>query len=52
MPKAAPTECSTIVIARDLKSHQIISIKTNSNSLWPANRELVPVKVSIQAEDA
>ena len=49
--KAVPVACSTSVIVRDRTPPRIISITAVPNVLSPANGQLVPVTVAVQAVD-
>lgn len=49
--KAAVAQCSTIVVVRDTRPPRIIEVKANPHVLWPPNHRLVPVRVTVRAED-
>lgn len=50
--KAAVAECSSTVKVRDTRPPKIYNLKATPSVLWPANRQMVPVTVTVNAVDA
>jgi hypothetical protein len=49
--EAAPAECSTQVNIRDATPPVISEISATPEALWPPNRKMVPINISVSARD-
>ena len=49
--KAPVVECSSVVVVQDTKPPRIKKIQADPRKLWPPNNKLVPVTLTVRAED-